>query len=184
MAATRGAVLLAAAVAAAASAGGQPGPAAPKIGEVVVQTIPPRHYLATGFDTDFKGMVGPVRKALGGLWDAARDRKLLLPGPVVHRYPTAPHRQPDKGFRMETGYYIPGGAADVGDFRVRALPEFKCASLLYVGPAPRIGEAWQALYREARGRGLTPTDEERELYLYFEASDSPNNVVQVQVGVR
>ncbi|MBM4069700.1 MAG: GyrI-like domain-containing protein [Planctomycetes bacterium] len=156
----------------------------PKIGEMMLQTIPPKQYVSGGFETNFKSMVEPVVKTLTALGDGAREKKLGLRGPVLHFYYGAPHRTPDKAFKMETGFFVPEGTKAFGDFKVRELPEFKCASILYVGPGRRIGDAWQELYRSLRAKGLTPTDEERELYLYWEAGESPNNIVQVQVGVK
>jgi effector-binding domain-containing protein len=158
--------------------------AAPKIGELIVQTIPVRHYVSDSFETDFKSMGEPVRRTLAALIESARENDLALHGPVVHYYYGAPHQTPDKKFKMETGFLVHEGTKALGEFEVRELPAYKCASILYVGPGPRIGDAWQALYRSLREKGLTPTDEERELYLYWEANDSPNNIVQVQVGVK
>ncbi len=158
--------------------------AAPKIGEMIVQTIPVRQYVSGNFETDFASMGEPVGKTLMLLAASASADRLTLHGPVLHYYYGAPHQAPDKTFKMETGFLVDEGTKALGDFKVRELPEFKCASILYVGPGPRIGEAWQALYRSLREKGLTPTDEERELYLYWEANDSPNNIVQVQVGLR
>lgn len=156
----------------------------PKIGELIVQTIPAKHYVCGSSETDFKSMREPVVKTLTALGDGAKEKKLGLHGPVLHFYYGAPHRSPDKAFKMETGFFVPEGTKAVDNFKVRELPQFKCASILYVGPGPRIGDAWQALYRSLGAKGLTPTDEERELYLYWEGVDSPNNIVQVQVGVK
>jgi effector-binding domain-containing protein len=156
---------------------------APIIGELIVQTIPVRHYVFGGFETDFQSMVEPIVKTLTALRDEAKEMKLGLHGPVIHYYYQAPHRRPGESFKMETGFFVPNGTQGVGDFEVRELPQFKCASILYVGPGPRIGDAWQKLYRSVHAKGLIPTDEERELYLYWEGGDSPNNIVQVQVGV-
>jgi hypothetical protein len=52
-----------------------------------------------------------------------------------------------------------------------------------VGPVTRLGEAWQAIYRAVHARGLSPTEDERELTLYWESPESANNVFQVQLGV-
>jgi len=156
----------------------------PTIGKLVVQTIPAKHYLQGEFETDFQSMGEPVVKTLTELMEAARENKIGLHGPVIHYYYGAPHRDPEKRFKMETGFFVPAETADVGAFKLRELPAFKCATMLYIGPATRIGDAWQELYRSARGQGLTPTDEERELYLYWEGVDSPNNIVQVQLGVK
>src|SRR5262249_34921981 len=134
--------------------------------------------------TDFKSMGKPVGETLGSLVKTVAGNKLPLFGPVMHVYEGAPHRTPDKGFKMATGVFVQDGAKGIGDFKVRELPKYKCATLLYVGPGARIGDAWQKLYKSVNDKGLTPTDEEREIYLYFEGIDSPNNIVQVMVGVK
>ena len=154
------------------------------IGKMVVQTIPATHYLQGGFETDFSSMGEPVGKTLTELMTAAKENKVGLHGPLIDFYYGAPHRDPSKRFRMETGFFVPADSPAVGRFKVRELPTFKCATILYIGPAPRIGDAWQELYRSVRAQGLIPTDEERELYLYWEGVDSPNNIVQVQLGVK
>ncbi len=156
----------------------------PTIGKLVVQTIPAKQYLQGGFETDFKSMGEPVVKTLTELMEAAKENKVGLHGPVIHYYYGAPHRDPEKRFNMETGFFVPAESPAVGTFKPRELPTFKCATILYIGPATRIGDAWQELYRSIRDQGLTPTDEERELYLYWEGVNSPNNVVQVQLGVK
>lgn len=155
----------------------------PTLGEVIVQTVPAKHYLHGGFETKFKDMGAPVGKTLTELTEAAKEQKVGLHGPVVHFYFGAPHQDPEQQFRMETGFYVAEGVESAGMFKARKLPEFKCATIIYVGPAAKIGKAWQKLYRSLRSRGLKATKEERELYLYWEGADSPNNIVQVQVGV-
>ncbi|MBI1830830.1 MAG: GyrI-like domain-containing protein [Planctomycetes bacterium] len=157
---------------------------APVIGELMVQTIPAKSYVYGGIETDFKSMGKPIGETLGGLIKLAGENKLPLTGPVMHFYYGAPHTAPDKGFKMETGFFVQPGSKLSDDFKVRELPRYKCATILYVGPATRIGDAWQKLYKSVRDRGLTPTDEEREVYLYWEGVDSPNNIVQVMVGVK
>jgi len=156
----------------------------PNIGKMVVQTISTKQYVQGGFETDFKSMGEPVVKTLTELMDTAKENKVGLYGPVMHYYYNAPHRNPDKRFKMETGFFVPEGSPSIGAFKRRKLSTFQCATILYIGPASRIGDAWQQLYRSVRDQGLTPTDEERELYLYWEAVDSPNNIVQVQLGVK
>ncbi len=156
----------------------------PTIGKLVVQTIPAKQYLQSGFESDFKTMGEPVAETLTELMEAAKENKIGLYGPVVHYYYGAPHRDPEKRFKMETGFFVPAESQAVGEFQPRELPTFKCATILYIGPANRIGDAWQELYRSVRDQRLTPTDEERELYLYWEGVESPNNVVQVQLGVK
>jgi effector-binding domain-containing protein len=157
--------------------------ASPHIGKMFVQTIPAQRYVYGSFATTFGSMGTPVVQTLMSLGKTAVQQKVGLHGPVVDVYYQAPHRTPDQEFKMEIGYFLRDPADSVGEFKVRELPKFKCASLIYVGQVTGVGDAWQAVYRELNAAGLKPTDEERELYLYYEAVDSPNNVVQVQVGV-
>lgn len=156
----------------------------PKIGTVIIQEIPVKHYVFGTIETDFKSMGEPVGKALGSLIKTAGDNKLPLVGPVMHYYYGAPHAAPDKGFKMETGFFVQEGSQGPGEYKVRELPKLKCATVLYTGPAPRIGDAWQKVYKAISEQRLTPTGEERELYLYWEGPDSPNNIVQVMVGIK
>jgi len=154
------------------------------MGELMLQTIPAKGYVYGSFDTDFKSMGKPVGETLGTIIKAAGENKIPLTGPVMHFYYGAPHQAPDKGFKMETGFFVFPGTKLSDEFKVRELPKYKCATILYVGPTARIGDAWQKLYKSVNDRGLTPTDEEREIYLYWEGVDSPNNIVQVMVGVK
>jgi hypothetical protein len=156
----------------------------PIIGEMFLETIPARRYLCAELETDFAGMGPPLIEKLTAMIEGAREAKVSLLGGTVHVYHGAPHRTPDMTFRMETGFFVWDGEVGFGDFEVRELPELRCASLIYVGPVTRLGDAWQAIYRAARARGLTPTEDERELTLYWESAESPNNVFQVQLGVQ
>jgi hypothetical protein len=88
----------------------------PRIGEMAVQTIPEKHYLHGGFETDFKSMGAPVVKTLTELISAARENKVGLHGPVIHYYHGAPHRDPEKQFKMETGFFVPKETAAVGAY--------------------------------------------------------------------
>ena len=156
----------------------------PIIAEMIVQNIPAKHYVHGSIETDFKSMGEPVGKTLTSLIKTASENKLPLVGPVLHFYYGAPHQSPDKAFKMETGFFVQEGLKMPGDFKVRELPKFRCVTILYTGPGLRIGDSWQKLYRSIGDKGLTTTGEEREVYLYWEGVDSPNNIVQVMVGVK
>ena len=159
--------------------------AGPAIGEMLIQTIPAKHYLCGSIETDFQNMGEAVGKTLTAINRAAMEAKLKLRGPTVHLYHGGPHGKPAGAFKMETGFFVEKRTASPADaFQVRQLPEFRCASILYVGPATGIADAWQKLDRSLQAKGLTRTDEERELVLYWEGVNSPNNIVQLQVGMK
>jgi hypothetical protein len=46
-----------------------------------------------------------------------------------------------------------------------------------------LKEAFGKLYGEVGARGLVPTADCREIYLYWEGPDSTNNVIQLQAQV-
>jgi hypothetical protein len=47
----------------------------------------------------------------------------------------------------------------------------------------RIDRAYEKLGPSVTAAGHTPTGETRELYLYWEKPESPNNVIQLQMGI-
>jgi hypothetical protein len=47
----------------------------------------------------------------------------------------------------------------------------------------QIGEAWQKFVAIAQTKG-EPTEESRELYLYWEGHDSPNNIIELEMGLK
>lgn len=156
----------------------------PSVGSMRIQTFAPMDYYYGSIETDFKGMVKPLKKVLGDIGKAAEAGKLKIRGPVMHVYYESPHLKPDQAFKMETGFQVAEGAQPSGALKARKTSKFKCATMLYVGPGRRIGDAWQKLAAAVADAGLRPTGEEREMYLYWESDDSPNNVVQVQMGVK
>lgn len=70
-----------------------------------------------------------------------------------------------------------------GPFFFRKAPKFKCASAILQGPLKYLGEAWETLVSEALKGGYKPTGESREVYLSFEGADSPNTIVELQLGI-
>ncbi len=156
----------------------------PHIGDMHLQTLPPLHFFYGTLETDFPSVGEPLGKMLNAMYKTAGVKKVPIRGPTLHIYFNSPHRNPDKRFKMETGFPVAEGAQPVGGFKVRQTPRFKCATMVYIGPAPRIGEAWEKLIRAATKAGLTPTGEEREFVLYWEDVQSANNVFQIQMGVK
>jgi len=74
-------------------------------------------------------------------------------------------------------------AANAGAFYVRKVPKFKGAAAVFQGSLSQIGEAWQKFAATAQTKG-EPTEESRELYLYWEGHDSPNNIVELEMGLK
>jgi hypothetical protein len=60
------------------------------------------------------------------------------------------------------------------------VPAPHCATLLYTGSVAGLGDAFGKLYGDIGRQGLEATDVCREVYLYWEGRESPNNIIQIQ----
>ena len=85
---------------------------------------------------------------------------------------------------MQVGMPVKEGATAFGDFKVRKTAEFKCATILLTGSLAHLSEAYERLMGEMEKAKLVPIGESREAYLYWEGAESPNNVVQIQMGIK
>lgn len=73
------------------------------------------------------------------------------------------------------------GAADGA--RVRVLEPCHCATLVFTGPFERIGVAYDALIGAMKAEGRPPSGEFRQMLLYYEREQSPNNRMLIQIGL-
>lgn len=90
----------------------------------------------------------------------------------------------NKEFDLEVGFPIAAKVAPKGNINVRDVAEFPCTSVLFTGAFSQFGDAYGKLIPAAMANPGGITDEVREMYLYFEGKDSPNNVVHVSVGLK
>ena len=128
-------------------------------------------------------MAGFAPAAITRLMEKATELKLSQGGPVMFTYFNF-QGDPEQVFTAEIGVPIAKGEqAKSGDFYVREAPKFKCATAIFQGPLNKMGEAWQSFVGPAMAKG-EPTGESRELYLYFESPQSPNNIVELQLGLK
>ena len=63
--------------------------------------------------------------------------------------------------------------------RRNSIAPFTSAS----GPLSKVPEAYNKLMGALPPMNLKPTTTVREYYLYWETPESPNNIVQIQVGI-
>lgn len=91
---------------------------------------------------------------------------------------------PTVTFNIEVGFPISKKVEPVKGFEVVDLPEYKCLSELYSGPLEQVTAAYDKLLPAAESAPGTRTDETRQMFLYFEAPTSANNVIHVSVGMK
>ena len=91
---------------------------------------------------------------------------------------------PEQKFTVEIGLpiYKKEGEQPGGPY-IRQTGKFKCASAIYQGSMAKLGEVWHGFAQTAMQKGEF-TGESRELFLYFESAESPNNIVELQMGLK
>jgi effector-binding domain-containing protein len=117
------------------------------------------------------------------LFQKATELKLGQGGPVMFTYYNF-MGDPDQKFTAEIALPIHKKEVEQsGGPYLRETTKFKCASAIYQGPLNKIGDAWGAFVSGAMQKG-EPTGESRELFLYYESAESPNNIVELQMGLK
>ena len=147
-----------------------------------VQDYKAETYFYTSTETTINQIHGVVSDTLPKMFAAIKENNVDVTGPMIFVYHGATQDR-DKPFQLEIGFMVAAGAKEAGDFKVRELAAFHCASVIYSGPIAQVGLAYQGLFTELFGAGLQPNGETREMYLYWEAPDSPNNVQIIMAGV-
>jgi effector-binding domain-containing protein len=169
-------------------------PAAPAesgvtVGEMRIQTVPAMTYLYLPAETTFAQMGEPIRAGYDKVFAAASEAKLLIARPTLLVYQGGAHFNRDKPFKMELGIIVaddtklPDGVGGE-EIKVRKTEPFKCATILYTGHVNEQGQAYEKLIPALAAAGHKPTGEEREMCLYWEGIDSPNNVFMMQIGIK
>lgn len=161
-----------------------PRPAKPAeylIGEMHVQNLPAMTYIYGEQQTTFATIQEPIGKILTPLLKAADEGKLQK-GPILFIY-TGVQEDISKPFTLQIGTQVADNTKLEG-FKVRKTEAFRCATILYTGALSNMSKVYEKLMPAALAAGYKPTGEARELYLYFENPESPNNVVQIQLGIQ
>jgi effector-binding domain-containing protein len=152
--------------------------------EVRVKDMAPRQFLCAKKQLKIAEMHEFATATVQKLIEKATELKLAQSGPIMITYFNF-HGDPEQTFTAEIAVPIFAENANSagGDFYVRKTDKFKCASTIFQGPLTGRGEAWQNFAQKATTKG-EPTEESRELYLYWEAFDSPNNIIELQLGLK
>jgi hypothetical protein len=110
-----------------------------------------------------------------------KAKKVVYAGSTIFVYQGAT-QDPTRKFKLQVSFAVLEGTQPQGQFKVRRLEPFKCATVLYGGPISSIAQAYEKVFGGLGGN--TPTGETREYYLHFEGVESPNNVQIIAVGIK
>ena len=151
--------------------------------EVRIKETAERQYLCAKKEVKIAEMAEFAPAMVKALMEKATELKLGQSGPTLITYFDF-RGDPEQKFTVEIGVPISvKEAAGTGEFYVRKVPKFKCAAAIFQGSMSQRGEAWQKFPEIALSKGEF-TGESRELFLYWEGHDSPNNVIELEMGLK
>jgi effector-binding domain-containing protein len=153
------------------------------VSELRVQDFPARTYVFISQNTTIAQMGEVVPAAMEKLGEAIGQQSMSPIGPPIFTYKGATGEM-DKPFDLEMGFPVAEGTKGPPDLQTRQLEKYHCATVLYSGGMKDIGQAYAKVFSELQQAGLTPTGDSREMHLYFESPDSPNNISLIMIGVK
>ena len=122
---------------------------------------------------------------LDSLYRARTEARITDAGPdIVRYYKTSTAADGTDLFLMEVGIPVKPGTPPAGAAQVKTLPPYRCAALLLWGSLAHIVEAYTALSQAMKQAGLEHTGECQEWNYFFEAPDSPRNLIAIYMGIR
>ena len=152
-----------------------------QLSDVAVRTMGAQTILYREIETSLSELGQSVGPILDQLEQLVKDKKVVYSGSTIFLYQGAT-QDPNKKFKLQVSFAVLEGTEAQGDFKVRRLEPFKCATVLYGGPISSIPKAYEKVFGGLGG--ATPTGETREYYFHFEGVESPNNVQLVAVGLK
>ena len=163
-------------------------PPAPADQEAVVsktrlQEIKGCTYLYSSGEATLNGVGQTIHTLIEPMTAAIEEGKIHPVGPPVFVYHGVTGER-DKPFTLEVGFPIREEAKPPADFKVRKLDDLRCCGALFSGPMQQMAQAYQQIMGDVFTLGVEPSDEIREMILYWDNEQSPNNVVMVMVGIK
>jgi molybdopterin synthase sulfur carrier subunit len=152
------------------------------VSDMRVRTVPGFSYLFDRANTSLPQIADAVRRTLPALQKGMSEGKFRPAGPLVLIYQNMTDRT--KPFTLDIGFIVPTETVGFEQFKVRQEDAFRCATVLFSGPISRIPQAYDKLMSAVSAAELKPTMTFREINLFWEGPESPNNVIQIQAGIR
>lgn len=157
-----------------------------KLDEPTARLVPPFTGLTAAARLTMPQIPIFAERATTNLMRLADAHRLALTGDPVFIYSgagTGPHDL----FTMQIALPVPDDAADqiqpTDDHAVKHFDAFKCFAVGYRGPMTHIGDAYAPVMNALRDAGHTPLEQSREVYRRWVAYDSPENHVEIQLGI-
>jgi general secretion pathway protein G len=139
-------------------------------------------FISGETETTLNEMMEALGKTFFPLMEKEGENGTVFSYPAIFVYHGA-SADPHKKVKLSTGFPVKPDAKAIGDFKVKKLEGYRCASVYFTGSLMHIGDAYGELMAQVAKAGHKPTGQTRELYLFWDGDDSPNTVVEIQVGI-
>jgi effector-binding domain-containing protein len=147
-----------------------------------VQMIAPLTFFYATSHTSFSQIIEPIMREIPVLQHLIASGQVKSSGPILLIYHD-PSENLDARFDLDIGLPIRESRTADGEFHIRPLPTFRCATVIFRGPMKFLPAAYNKLIPDMIAGGLNPSGETRESYLVWKGASSPDNVVQIEVGI-
>ena len=153
------------------------------ITDMRVQTFRPTPFFYASTQTTMAEIGPAADRIMASLHAATREGHAMGAGPPIFIY-HGMTEELNKPFELQVGLPVPPDTKPYGEFKVRTLDAFHCATVIYSGPVESLGKAYDKLIGQMLEAHLSPGNESREIYFFWEGPESPNDALQVQIGIR
>ena len=144
-------------------------------------------FYVTNQPTAFANLDRDLDPLLASIYEAKAKANIAEAGPDITRYyisnPGAPEGEPPL-YRMEVGIPVKPGMLPAGAAQVMRLPPYHCMGVMLWGSLAHVAQAYEALGQAVQQAGLERGTETREWNYWFEAPDSPNNIMGIYMEVK
>jgi effector-binding domain-containing protein len=132
--------------------------------------------------TNLEGLAKLVRVKANELHKEAIKNKMDITGPVYWIY-YGMDGNPQTNFTLEIAVPVLCQTQYEGNFLLKQLPEFKCASMIHYGSWYKMPGSYSYLISEVYKNNLALSGVSREVYLNIDFLDLEKNITEIQVGI-
>jgi effector-binding domain-containing protein len=155
------------------------------IASVALKEVPPATFVVSSHDDVTIPEIPPIaRSEVDQLLATIEEEGLVPTSPVVFIYHGA-DGTPTTRFKLTLAFPLAERPASVPEpYELLDTPTFRCVSTDFVGAMPDIMAGYARLFEAVDELGLTFTGESREIYRKWIGSESEDNVMELQLGVK
>ena len=157
-----------------------------QLSELAVITVPGFSALVEQAELTVPKIPTFAEEATTSLMRITEECGIEITAPPVFVYTGAGTGAEDL-FTMQVAFPVAEETKFEGNDRVSLVSyeAFKCArALIYRGAMMRLGEAYPVAMNALKDAEHVPMEQSREVYKYWVGYDSPENVIEIQMGIR